>query len=323
MFVFDDRLFGIKGSRVYFSRVGLLNQWELFDFAGFDLDDGDQITMGLSFRGGVLIGKNFKAFNWYDINAKTIEIAGVPGCVATKSAIQANGSNYYMSNRGVIALSEGAALLRHHNSELLSKPLRNFLELDFANLRNAVGAYVPQTEQLWWCIGDTTYIYDFEADAWTTSSLTFGGSTLWDNDVTQDFLPGRSLYYYQSKDSVIYRFGEGHRNTSGTWVGMTIESGPLFPDAERQQITGLALWAQPEATYTLAAINFYDEGDTLIADYSTMRVDRRRSFSEVSVNPAVYYRYIIKSLSAVYPMSDGGIDRLDIHYTTLKEIDWE
>jgi hypothetical protein len=129
--------------------------------------------------------------------------------------------------------------------------LSNFTDKDFDDLITCVGAYVPQREQLWFCIGDTTYIYDFEANAWTTSGLTFAGTTLYDVDTLTHFTPGRSLYFFQSGDSVIYKFGEGHSGTDGLYIGMTIESGPIFTDAERQQITGLNVWAQPEATYTI------------------------------------------------------------------------
>lgn len=318
------RVFGKVGSDIWFSRIALLSEWELFDFARFEPDDGDQINMMLPFKGGLLVGKSFKAFNWTDINSKVIEITGVPGCVAAKSAIQANGSNYYVTNRGVMALSEGAALLRYHQSELLSRPLNNFLKLPFDNLTKAVGAYVPQTEQLWWCIGDTTYVYDYEADKWATSSLTFGGTTLWDTDTAQEFRPGRSLYFYEQSDSIIYRFGQGHHvKGSGIFVNMEVESGPIFKDAIKQQIFNFAIWAQPETTFTLAAVNFLNEDDVLTGNWITPRIDRRVSYKDMYNNPAIYYRFTMKSLVAGFPMTNSGIDRIDIWYDDVSEPFWE
>jgi hypothetical protein len=322
IFVVNDQLIGIKDSRAWKSRVGKLTEWELFDFSSFNQDDGDQITMGLPFRGGILIGKNYSAYNWLP-DFTTTEITGIPGCVASQSPIKANGAIYYLSNSGIVALTEGQSLIRYHNSELLSRKLSNFTNQTFPNMQKCVGAYVPQNEQLWFCIGDTSYVYDIGTDLWATSSLSFAGTTLYDVDTTVPFIPGRSLYFFQSGDSVIYKFGEGHKNGSGTYVNMVVESGPIFTDAERQQITGVNIWAQPEASYTLVPVQFYDEADTLLSTYILPRVDRRLSFTEVAPNPAVYYRYRLTSLQATFPMTDGGIDRIDFYYLNIPEVKWE
>jgi hypothetical protein len=197
---------------------------------------------------------------------------------------------------------------------LLSKRLSNFTEKTFPDLQKCVGAYVPQNEQLWFCIGDTSYVYDIGTDLWATSSLSFAGTTLYDVDTTVPFIPGRSLYFFQSGDSVIYRFGEGHRNGNGTYVNMKVETGPLFADPDYQQIFAVGVWSQPEASYTLAALNFYNQGDSLMrTEWLLPRVDRRNQVKECLVNPAIYYRLVIQSLQAAYPMTDGGIDRITIY----------
>jgi hypothetical protein len=316
--VVNDQLVGFKGSRAYTSRTGKLTEWELFDFSSFNLDDGDHITMAMPFRGGVLIGKNYSAYNWLP-DFTTTEITGIPGCVANQSAVKANGSIYYLSNSGIVALTEGQSLIRYHNSELLSKRLSNFTEKTFPDLQKCVGAYVPQNEQLWFCIGDTSYVYDIGVDLWSTSSLSFAGTSLYDVDTTVPFIPGRSLYFFQAGDSVIYKFGEGHKNAGGQFVNMKVETGPLFPDANLQQIMRYALWAQPEESYTLAALWFVDQGDTVTTvdsagtlDPSLPPVNRRVSFKEMNNIPSIYYRLIIQSLSSTYPMTEGGIDRIDI-----------
>lgn len=322
--IHQNNIFLKKGSKIWRKVVGAFTQFELFDFASFNLDDGDQIETMIGVQGGgILALKNYTAFNYYDFNERGLELAGVPGCVASQSAVQAHGSSYYMSNRGIMALTRGAALLRYHNTELLSKPLRNFLELPFESLASCVGAYVPQTEQLWWSIGDTTYVYDFQSNSWATSSLTFGGSTLWDTDTTQDFRPGRTFYYYPPNDSILYRFGDGHKNIDGSFVNMKVESGPIFPDENKQQIMNFSIWAKPETTFTLAAVNFLNQGDTLTGDWLTPRVDRRVSFMDMYNDPAIYYRLKIEGLQAIYPMYNGGIDRIDIWYEDTDEPDFE
>ena len=223
-----------------------------------------------------------------------------------------------------MALSEGAALLRYHQSELLSRPLNNFLKKTFDELALCVAAYVPQTEQLWFCIGDTTYIYDYESDTWATSSLIFGGTTLWDTDTVGGFRPGRSLYYYRVGDSTIYKFGEGHKNpNTGQYVFIEVESGPLFPDALKQQIFGFGIWTQPETNFTLAAVNFLSQGDTLTGNWILPRLDKRISFTEMYNDPAIYYRFVIRGLQAAFPMRNSGIDRIDIFYDDVSEIFWE
>ena len=103
---------------------------------------------------------------------------------------------------------------------------------------------------------------------------------------------------------------------------MQVETGPLFPDINRQQIFKYVVWAQPDTLYTLAALNFYDENDSIMSesvDWSLPRVDRRFSLMEIYTNPAVYYRLVLQGLQSTYPMLESGIDRIDIWYEDIEE----
>ena len=320
----QGRMFGAHGSTVWnTSRANDPDSWALYDFATFNRNDGDEGTAMLPFRGGMLFLKNYSAFNLLGGSWSVSEVAGVPGCVAPASAFTAHGINYYMSNIGVQKIGEPSVLARHHEPTLLSRDIDNLTKLNYSDLRRTVGAWVPQVEEIWFSVGDTTYCYDLLAQGWTTSSLTFGGTTLFDADETSEFGAGRTLYYYQRNSTAIYRFGEGSQEEEGWFIAMDVLTGPLFHDAKTYDLTSIGVWFKGTSSeIELIAADIWDEtGATTVGTlpFFLVGVNDRHQTLELDVNPTLYYQLRMLTLPYVYPLRNRAVDRIDIYYELVED----
>lgn len=323
IFAHDNRLWGLKGSQLWYSEQGTL-EWLLFNLSQFDPDDGDQGNVAWPFRGGMLYAKNFSTYNLFE-DRTVSEITGAPGCVSPTGHVKANGIDYYISNGGAVSLNESQFLIRQHRIGDLSVDINNFSKKSFGELRTCVTAYVPQVEQIWFSVEDTNYVWDIRAQGWTTSSVVFDGWTLFDIDSGSTFYPGRTFYFYQGGGTNLFKFGLSELD-NGSGLDVFIESGPLFQDINYNQIFGIGLWSKNISTqdFYSIAVGMIGIEDTALTPLGTglksitFPLNKRKSQKEIVFDPELIYRLVLATASGFLLMDSTSIDRIDIFYKTIE-----
>jgi hypothetical protein len=238
----DGRMFGTMGSRLYMSRLDSASYWGALGFISLNEDDGDQITDAWMSRGVIRVLKNRSSFNVYqssDLDWSRTEVSSYLGDIAPYSHAASPMGHYYLTSRGVVRESEGQFLERTQAVELVSAPLANFTSLPIATLKDAKGFYYDQKYLL--CIGDTTYVYDERANAWSTWGFKFADATRYGTEEELNFLPGDSMYFTRPGSSNIYRYGTDERD-NGSAIAMTWKSVPLLTeDPTLKEVTTVGL----------------------------------------------------------------------------------
>jgi hypothetical protein len=185
-----------------------------------------------------------------------------------------------------------------------------------------VGFYFDQKYML--SIGDTTYVYDERAKAWSTWDLTFAGATLYGTEDELNFLPGDSMYFIKSGDSVLYRYGTSEQD-NGTAFDVKWQSAPMFADIPKyKQITAVevafnsgddndTLWAYlfDETGTQITGIAPGGNPNTLVFDTLS---DRYRLIEVLAHPPKRYYQIELRN-NGVKANSDAVIDLIDIWFT--------
>ncbi|GAG14466.1 unnamed protein product, partial [marine sediment metagenome] len=217
IFSFENKMFGIQGSNLYWSRLDTAAAWGAFDFVSLNRSDGDHNTVAYPARGVVRVHKNKSNFNVYqdaNLNWNRREISGQFGCIAPQSHSAGLFGHYFLSENGVLRESEGQYLERTQQIKLVSAQLDNFDALPLTTKAKAKSFYFDQKYML--SIGDTTYVYDERADAWTTWDFTFQDATYYGVEDVLGFYPGDTMYFIKPGDSLLYRYGSSELDGNDT-----------------------------------------------------------------------------------------------------------
>ncbi|GAG03134.1 unnamed protein product, partial [marine sediment metagenome] len=231
IFSYENRLFGLQNSGLYYSAnvyADTLQSWGAMALTAINPDDGDMGTTAWPARGVIRYMKSYSNVNVYqdaNLNWNKTEISGYFGCVAGRSHAAGLGGHYYLSTEGVLREVEGMALERTQQVSLLSKTLNNFDQYSVIDLSQGEGFYFDRKYLL--NLGDTTYVYDERADAWSTWGFTFSSATLYGTEDEVRFLPGDSMYFIKSGSSGLYRFA-GSDSDMTVPVEMVWRSGPFL-----------------------------------------------------------------------------------------------
>lgn len=323
IFSHDGRMFGIAGSRLYVSRLDSASAWGARDFVALDESDGDQNTLAFVSRGVIRVLKNHSSFNVYqDANLKwnRREVSGFWGCIAPYSHAAGPLGHYYLSDRGVLREAEGQFLERTQSIELISSPLDNFTALPITTLDDAVGFYFDQKYML--SIGDTTYVYDERAKAWSTWGFKFAAATLYGTEDELNFLPGDSMYFIRPGESNLNRYGTSE-NDNAVRIVTSWRSGPLFIQSPRfKQINAIELAYNDGVAADSVSINLYNDQGAQIQDVRPGGLDAlvfdglTGRYQKQTVEPHVQPRYYELLLVGLLSTTSSGttIDMIDTWY---------
>lgn len=317
LFTYDDRMFGTYGSNLYFSSIDSAYSWWALGSVALNSSDGDEITVAFPTQGGIMALKNKSAFVVYqgsDNEWNRSEITSLPGCIAPKSYARGNGGHYYLSDYGVVRIADGQFLDRRYNTTLVSAKLSNFSKLPTATKRNAVGQYIPRSQQYLLTIGDTTYVYDERADGWTTWSLTLGTAGMYGVESQLAFVPGDTMYFVRPGDSTLQRYGASEADDS-TEFTMFYQSAPFGVDQYFEQLNNVGFWYNSGLTDTLMLYQ-KDERNQLIFTtgvtfplVSSARYYLRSMTPKPRLYQSLYFGVTVGNSGAV------RIDGLDVTYT--------
>jgi len=362
LFSYQRWLYGIDGNKIMRSDVGNPNSWNLMEQAvEVGKGDGDEITAAWISRTNLRVAKNYSTYN---INPQTFSDAFLVsnwGCIAPQSVIQAPPGTFYLSADGVILENEGLYLTGTYQSPNISiDKIGDFSDLSMISRKRAVGMWVRDRSQYWLTIGDTTYIYDWKASraagapVWSTSSVTLGGATSYDTDDELEFMPGRTMYFWDPYggstrfwyggvphydttgckaecDSATYginkvsnqlqKFGTSETD-NGSYVQIAFQTGALlwgdgFSQLKRIGVT--VTGATAAEALTLAVIGPLD---TVITMGTIDSMTREYRGYEYSIAPKLYYRVGIFSYGqGSYWALTGNtfISQIDIYYTLSAE----
>ena len=238
IFAFQGRLYGTYGSYLTWSDIGNGIQWGAGNNISLNKSDGDVITLAYPTRTSIRVFKNKSNYNVYPgIDAvnysdwRANEINGYWGYIAPHSYATGIQGNYYLSDVGVVRETQGQYLERTYNRELVSASLDNFDKMTAEEKYNAYGFYYDQKYLL--TIGDTTYVYDERAKAWSTWDIKFANVAYYGVESSMSFTHPDTLYFIGRKDTSttpdrsIYQFGDATTD-NGNYIRQMWQSVPLF-----------------------------------------------------------------------------------------------
>ena len=315
IFSHDGRMFGIDGSRLYFSRLDSAASWGAFDFISLNEDDGDDGVLAFPYRGGVRFLKNRSSFNvWQnaDLRWARREVNGHIGCIAPKSHVASPLGHYYLSEYGVVRETEGTFRDRSSAFELVSAPLRNFRDLSLVDKSKAIAHYHDQKYML--SIGDTTYVYDERANAWSTWSMTFAAAVEYGVEDLVQHYPGDTMYFIRSGESNLYRYGTSAYD-NGTNVVAQWKSVPLLLDPPGlKQVTMVGLTAYSSWETDLVYMDVYNEIDTTVGEqYVFSNVPSRYALTSVGPSSNLFYQLRLTTHPS-WASNELRIDALDVYW---------
>ena len=184
-----NRIFGIKGSNVYASKVGEYNVWD--DYSGTELDSwgADVYSPGdftgiTSYQDHVVFFKRDQMYELYGYTPsqfRILETAKV-GCISNKTITEVGGVLYFMSEAGVCSYSGGFP-------RVISE------KLALENVSTA--AMGGDGRKVYISVDGYTYIYDTQMDTFLPYM-----------DACIDFAAGDNSFFALTTDT-LYEIGEG------------------------------------------------------------------------------------------------------------------
>ena len=315
IFSYGNRLFGIQKSGLYYSAsvyADTLQSWGAMALTPINPDDGDMVTTAWPARGVIRVMKSYSNVNVYqdaNLNWDKTEISGYVGCIAGRSHIAGLGGHYYLSSKGVIRETEGMSLERTHRDTLLSSPLNNFRQYNAIEMSEAEGFYFDDKYLL--CIGDTTYVYDERAGAWSTWGFDFSSATLYGTEDEVRFLPGDSMYFIKSGSPSLYRFA-GSDSDMTTPIEMVWKSGPFLAGPEEKRIYRVGRWISGTDAAGSVGLNVLDEEGDSLGSITFSSLTSRYLMRGFGLGPANLFQVEITSSSP-----GTAIEKIDIWYKVL------
>ncbi len=328
IFAADGRLFGLQASGLYYSDpiYADVNQtWGRMALTPVNPGDGDAVTTAWPERGVIRVLKSRSSFNIFQddmLNWTKTEVSGVHGCIAEHGYARGLLGHYFLSALGVIRENEGLSLERSQTSELVSKTLDNFSKLPIATSRKTRAFAIPSEGKVLFCIGDTTYVYDELADAWSTWSMTFRSATLYQDEENVELVPGDTMYFTKPNDYRIYKYG-GVETDQGNTISMIWKSGPLLIGPEYKSITNVGLWRQGGGVADTILVALFNESDQSIQTCYFDSLHQAYSVMGIAPNNVLFSSIYITNGTAFpwqWDIDDIAIDGLDIWYTKAGDV---
>lgn len=315
IFSYENRLFGIQKSGLYYSQnvyADTLQSWGAMALTPINPDDGDMVTTAWPARGVIRVMKSYSNVNVYqdaNLNWSKTEISGYFGCIAGRSHAAGLGGHYYLSSEGVLREVEGMALERTQQVSLLSKMLNNFDDYSVIDLSEAEGFYFDRKYLL--NLGDTTYVYDERAETWSTWGFEFSSATLYGTEDEVRFLPGDSMYFIKSGSSGLYRFA-GSDSDMTTPIEMVWKSGPFLAGPEEKRIYRIGRWISSTDAAGSVGLDVTDEEGDSLGSITFSSLESRYLTKGFGLGTANLFQVEITSSSP-----GTAIEKLDIWYKVL------
>lgn len=316
IFSYQGRLFGIQKSGLYYSApiyADTLQSWGAMSLTPINPDDGDMVTVAWPERGVIRVMKSYSNYNVYQDAAlewTKSEVSGYWGCVAPWSHAAGLDGHYYLSVQGVIREIEGSQLERTQQVELISAKIDNYDQYSIMELSTAQGFYFDRKYLL--CIGDTTYVYDEKAKAWSTWGFPFSRATLYSKETERLFLPGDTMYFVRPDKSDIYRYGSSETD-AGQYIDIRWQSGPILGDRNYKSIPKTGCWINNQSDTNEIRVIWWDESDDVMATQHFSPVSDR--YNVVSMTPHQFLYAVYRIYSSSWNLdNDISIDGLDIWY---------
>lgn len=325
IFAHQNRMFGVSGSRLHISKLDSASAWGALDFISLNESDGDQITLAFISRGVIRVLKNHSSFNVYqdaNLDWNLREVSNQWGCIAQHSYAASPLGHYYLSALGVVRESEGQFLERTQAVELISANLRNFTDLPINTLNTATGFYFDQKYML--SIGDTTYVYDERAKAWSTWSMTFSDATLYGTESELNFLPGDSMYFIQGGSSNLSRYGTSELDNGSPFQTRWRSGALLQNEPGYKHIQSIEMAFHSGDDDDIVFVGLYDEFDALVEGIGLPGALDLLVFDTLSTrykhiaagsHRGIRYIEVEILINLLGATSDAVIDLMDIHYS--------
>lgn len=271
--VFDDRLWGYEGSRVFWSYLDSLGYWGSFKNIALNLDDGDEITAVVPFRDYVKVFKNSGQFilfptetDWEYERRWTID--GI-GCIAPHSMMAYNNGLIYLSNEGVIYETGNVYKDKGSSFKNISYPIKDAIDYSPSDLWKAVGAIKDNKYWLSFPDKDTTYVYDMVIGAWTVYDYAFKQVAYYDTVKTKPILLSKDMLFIfnysgdpTNKDRV-YK-ADTTQTDDGRKIHLQWKSGAIARAQEwlYKTISNMGVLFNPSSIDSFFTTNIYDHRDT-------------------------------------------------------------
>lgn len=313
MAAFNDRLWGIQGSRVYWSYLDSIGLWGIFKNIALNLDDGDEITALVPFRDYVKVFKNNSQFILYPTDAdwefeRKWVVDGV-GCVAPQSMAAYNNGLVYLSGEGVIHETGIQYKDKGSNYPIVSFPIDNLIR-DYtpAQKRSAVGFVKDNKYLLSFPAKDTTYVYDFVAGSWSIWTYAFSQATFYDTIHTANITPANDMLFIQDDKDKVFK---ADTTTADNGVKITVawKSAPLLRSSRNKSVDAIGFWMDGDIVDSTFFVELYDARDTVYVDSFAITPDDiyYKKGLEPNVSTFFYLRILADTLSVF------EIDGIDIY----------
>ena len=322
IFSYQGRLFGWKGSNLYWSLLDSAYAWGAFDFISVNPDDGSQITTAYPTREDIKVKKDNASFNVYqDDNGNwyLTEIASNRGCIAPQSHVAINDNHYYLGKNYAWAESEGGYRARQVGVQPISQTIDNLDQLPIGDKRECLA--MPWENHVIFKIGDTSYVWDEKAQGWSTWSLDFDGWTYYGTETSTEFIPGDTLYFFRGNS--LYRYGASEYDDSTKiaidWISGPILGGDLSVD---KTLTGLGLGTFSSGNDTLAILGYNQEdslcSQSLFSDLTKRYIikgirQRQSTVGAYTPNVGLYF-YLRLMTSTGTTFGNTYVDAVDVFF---------
>ena len=327
LFSYQGRLFGWKGSNLYWSLLDSAQAWGAFDFVAVNPDDGSQITTAYPTREALAVKKDNASFNVYqDANGNWYEseISSNRGCIAPESHVAVGDNHFYLGKNYAWAEAEGGYRTRQVSVEPISAGIDNFDNLSISQKRECIA--MPWGDHVIFKIGDTSYVWDEKAQAWATWSLDFDGWTYYGTEASTEFIPGDTLYFFRG--SSIYRYGTSENDDSAT-IPIRYTTGPVFSDEldYYKAIDAVGLSVNSDDATNNLTVASYNHNDSVVSSmtfstlsakrYSLKAAQEESGLSGYGENRGVFF-YLLIGANVTTTLGNTVIDGVDL-WATKKE----
>ncbi len=338
LFVFQNRVWGTQGSNLLYSNLDLsalgsnITDWGAWNIVPIDDGDGDVITLAYPYGQVIRVFKNQSAHIVYPSEAGifsqriteannvfyvTVEKSDYYGVIASLSHQSGPEGQYYLTDGGILRERSSPVLDRAFVLDTVSASLKNFDLLSMAAKFDTRSGKIPSEQKYLWRIGDTAYVWDQLAQAWSTWNLPFSSWSLYSTTDDLNLRRSDTAYFTLSGDSTLYRYGGTATTDNGTDIIMTYKTGPILISTFFKNILDIGLWTESSDSSSAIDVKVYsDRGvalDTLTVDSLYNRFNRL----SLEPNRALFFQLQLSNdltNSTDTTLANTSIDAINIRY---------
>ncbi len=326
MFTMNSRLFGVYGSRLYYSdlNIELLNlsnlNWEQLNYIPISEDDGDFIVSAFPDKDVIRVYKNRSSYIVREVDDEfltmslsdgtahiTLESSANIGMIAPGSFQRGIEGNYFLSEHGVLLTRSSQTLENDFTNKLLSGALDNFTKKDISSTSKAQSYYINKERKYLLCIGDTTYVYDAKMDAWSTWDLTFSSAFSYSAGTSDNV--GDTMYFVPSGTALLCRYGTSSTD-NGTVIDMEWQSQDLLVTPDYKSIHKIGTWLEDGSNSDSLYFYIYNPDDSLLDSIIVDSLNNMYNGNTFSSNEAQFYYFKLanKANDTLDNIKINGID---------------